>query len=88
MASTDAMMNLMNLAFVIVRPNLEKCRPYGKITTIQQRGKSPPIFGLDLACSARELITAFGLYSPLCGQAIAESYSTPSPKGSTLKNPI
>ena len=24
MASTDAMMNLMNLAFVIVRPNLEK----------------------------------------------------------------
>ena len=32
MASTDAMMNLMNLAFVIVRPNLEKSRPYGKIS--------------------------------------------------------
>ena len=53
-----------------------------------KRGKSPPKYGLDSVCSAREQITAFGLYCSLSGQAFAESSFTPSPKGSALKNPI
>lgn len=30
MASTDAIMNLMNFAFVITAPNLENSAPHGK----------------------------------------------------------
>ena len=48
-----------------------------------KRGKSPPKYGLDSVCSAREQITAFGLYCSLSGQAFAESFFTPSPRGSS-----
>ena len=53
-----------------------------------KRERYPPKYGLDSACSAREQITAFGLYCSLSGQAIAESSFTSSPKGFALKNPM
>ena len=53
-----------------------------------KRERYPPKYGLDSACSAREQITAFGLYCSLSGQAIAESSFTPSPKGSAPKTPM
>ena len=33
-------------------------------------------YGLGSVCTARELITAFGLYSSLSGQTVAESFIT------------
>jgi hypothetical protein len=44
-------------------------------------GRGPPNSSHDSACSAREQITAFGLYCSLCGQAFAVSAVTPSLRG-------